>query len=308
VLVRFADYWDKDQVFFDRLVYRPYPDTAVRLANLRSGALDLAEQLAATDLPAVRGDAGLRVVTIGGIGYAGITINLANGEGAKGPLARDPRLREAFELTIDREAINQVVFNGEQIPSNQWLSPESPFYVKTAPIQKPDIVRARALLQEVGVPNPVIKLMAINAPERVQVAQMIQAMAKEAGFVVQIQVTELTSSVQAEQKGDFEAAQDRFIGGVDPDMNTYLPLSCSGAFNDGKYCNPELDRLLDLGRTTLDQAGRMAAYERALAIVHKDRPIIYLWNPVWNWAYSAKLTGLEPNHDGAIRVTGLRMR
>jgi peptide/nickel transport system substrate-binding protein len=308
VLERFADYWDKDRVFLDRIVYRPYADTTVRLANLQSGALDLVEQVAATDLLAVRNDARFRVATIGGVGYAGITINLANGGGAKGPLARDPRIREAFELTIDREAINQVVFNGEQIPTNQWLSPESPFYVRSAPIRKPDVARAKALLQEAGAPNPVINLMAVNAPERVQAAQMIQAMAKEAGFMVQLQVAELTTSVQAEQKGDFEAAQDRFIGGVDPDMNTYLPLSCNGSFNDGKYCNPELDRLLDLGRTTLDQAGRAEAYARALAIVHRDRPVIYLWNPVWNWAYSAKLAGFEPNHDGIIRVTGLQMR
>jgi peptide/nickel transport system substrate-binding protein len=308
VIERFTDYWDKGRVFLDRVVYRPYPDTSVRLANLQSGALDMVEQVAATDLSAIRNDPRLRIGSTGGIGYQGLTINLANGEGAKGPLARDSRIREAFELTIDREAINQVVFNGEQIPSNQWISPENPLHVSTGPLPKPDIAKARALLQEAGLPNPVIRLMSVNLPERVQLAQMVQAMAKEAGFIVQLQSTELTSAMQAARKGDFEAFQFGYVGGVDPDMNTYLPLSCGGSFNDGKYCNPELDRLLDLARSTLDPSGRVAAYERALAIVHKDRPIIYLWNPVWNWAYSTRLAGFEPNHDGIIRVTGLRMK
>jgi peptide/nickel transport system substrate-binding protein len=308
VLERFADYWDKERVFLDHIVYRPYPDTTVRLANLHSGDLDLAEELSATDLPAMRNDARFRVVTIGGIGYFGITINLANGEGAKGPLARDPRIREAFELTIDREAINQVVYNGEQLPTTQWISPESPFHVDTGPIPRPDLAKALTLLQEAGVPNPIIKFMTVNIPGRVQVAQMIQAMAKEAGFVVQLQTSELTSALAAARQGDFDVFQIGYTGGVDPDSTTYNPLTCNGTFNQGKYCNPELDRLLDLGRATLDEAGRKEAYERALAIVHRDRPIIYLWNPIWNWAYSAKLTGVRPSHDGIIRVTGLHIK
>jgi peptide/nickel transport system substrate-binding protein len=307
VLERFADYWDRGRVFLDRVVYRPYPDTTVRLANLRSGALDLAEQLAGTDLPTIRNDGRLRIATTGGVGYYGLTINVGNGEGAKAPLGRDARIREALELTIDREAINQVVFNGEQIPGNQWVLPGSPLFVTTAPFPKPDIEKARTLLREAGVPNPVIRLMSINIPERVQVAQMIQAMAKDAGFVVELQTAELTSAIQAAKKGDFEALEIGFIGGVDPDVNATLPLSCEASFNDGKYCNREFDRQLELGRTTLDRAGRLAAYERALSIVHRDRPIIYLWNPVWIWAYGAKLAGFAPNHDGIIRVTDLRM-
>ena len=62
VLDRFADYWDKDRIHIDRVTYLPIPDSTVRLANLRAGALDLIERILATDIPAVRGDSKLKLL------------------------------------------------------------------------------------------------------------------------------------------------------------------------------------------------------------------------------------------------------
>ena len=61
VLERFADYWDKDRIHIDRITYLPIPDSTVRLANLRAGALDLIERILATDIPAVRSDPRLKL-------------------------------------------------------------------------------------------------------------------------------------------------------------------------------------------------------------------------------------------------------
>src|SRR6516225_39784 len=87
VLERFADYWDKDKIKLDRIVYLPIPDPTVRLANLQSGGLDLAP-VAPTDLDTVRRDGRLKLAAVNGIGYSGITINVANGERSKTPLGR----------------------------------------------------------------------------------------------------------------------------------------------------------------------------------------------------------------------------
>src|SRR6516165_9569411 len=145
VVERFADYWDKDKIKLDRIAYLPLPDSTVRLANLQSGGLDLT-QVAATDLDTVRNDPHLRLTTVNGIGYSGITINVANGERSKSPIGRDARVRQALELSIDREALNQVVFNGENQPGNQWVSPTNPYYVKEWPMPARDVAKARALL------------------------------------------------------------------------------------------------------------------------------------------------------------------
>src|SRR5262249_213886 len=124
VVDRFADYWDKDNVHIDRIVYLPIVDSTVRLANLKSGALDLMERALATDIKEIRADPRLQLSTALELGYQGIDINVGNGERAKNPLGSFAKMRQALSLAIDREALNQVVFNGEFVPGNQWVSPE----------------------------------------------------------------------------------------------------------------------------------------------------------------------------------------
>src|ERR1700676_1798615 len=76
VLDRFVNYWNKDAVKFDRIVFTPIPDSTVRLANLQSGGLDMIERLAATDVETVRKDPRLKLSTITGLGYQSLSINL----------------------------------------------------------------------------------------------------------------------------------------------------------------------------------------------------------------------------------------
>src|SRR5215510_544787 len=112
VFEKFADYWNKDNVFIDRIVFQPIVDATVRLANLKSGGLDLIERVLATDLKEVRADSRLKVATAIELGYQGVTLNIGKDK-AKGPLSQSAKVRQALDLAIDRDAINQVVFNGE---------------------------------------------------------------------------------------------------------------------------------------------------------------------------------------------------
>ena len=90
------------------------------------------------------------------LGYQGITINVDNGaEGRQSARARMRRCASAFELAIDRDAINQVVFNGEFVPGNQWVSPQNPYYQAKFPVPKRDVAKAKALLKEAGVTTPI---------------------------------------------------------------------------------------------------------------------------------------------------------
>ena len=126
----------------------------VRLANLKSGGLDLIERLLATDIKEVRADRRLKLSTALELGYQGIDINVDNGERAKNPLGRSAKVRQALNLAIDRDAINQVVFNGEFVPGNQWVNPEHPYYQTAFPVPKRDVAKAKALMKEAGVTTP----------------------------------------------------------------------------------------------------------------------------------------------------------
>jgi len=307
VVERFADYWDNDKIKIDRIVYLPIPDSTVRLANLQSGGLDLT-QVAATDLDTVRKDPGLKLAAVNGIGYSGISINVANGERSTLPLGRDARVRQALELSIDREALNQVVFNGENQPGNQWVSPTNPYYLKEFPIPARDVAKAKALLAAASAPNPVITMTATNNPVVLQTAQVIQAMAKESGFDIRIQAAEFASALQIAAKGDFEAFLLGWTGRIDPDGNIYNLVTCNSPFNDGHYCNPEVDRELDAARMVDARAERLVHYRIVAEHILKDLPIVYLYHGKWLYAASARLSGFVPYPDGLIRPQGLQMK
>src|SRR3954447_15070179 len=94
VVEKFADYWNKDNVHIDRITYLPVIDATVRLANLKSGGLDLIERLLATDIKEVRADSKLKLVAMPDLSYEGITINVANGDKAKNPLGANAKVRQ----------------------------------------------------------------------------------------------------------------------------------------------------------------------------------------------------------------------
>jgi peptide/nickel transport system substrate-binding protein len=308
VLDRFADYWDKDNVHIDRVIYRPIPDSTVRLANLRSGQLEFVERVAPTDIKSIEREKKLQLVTVVGLGYDGITINLANGEMAKKPLGQDPRVRQALELSLDRDAINQVVFESQFLPGNQWVSPQNPYYAKNSPAPKRDVAKAKALLKDAGVPNPSFTMIVPIGPENERAAQVIQAMAKEAGFDIKLQVTEFARALELAKQGQIEAFYLGWSGRTDPDGNLYSFLACGGALNDGRYCNQEVEKELDLSRTAADPAERLKHYEAVAAQAAKDEPIIYLFHRKWIYAYSPRLSGFTPIPDGLVRVKGLTLQ
>src|SRR5260370_34706956 len=154
VVEKFADYWDKDHVFIDKITYLPIVDSTVRLANLKSGGLDLIERVLATDIKSVRDNPKLKLSKAVSLGWFGLLINLDNGPKSNNPLGKDARVRQAFELSLDREAINQVVFNGEFVPGNQWVNPQIPYYQQAFPVPKRDLAKAKALLKDAVGPTP----------------------------------------------------------------------------------------------------------------------------------------------------------
>jgi len=310
VLDRFTDYWNKDAVHFDRIVFLPIIDSTVRLANLQSGGLDMIERVAATDVDTVKRDGRLKLGEITGLGYIGVTTNLNNGARSKNPLGQDPRVRQALELSIDRTALNQVVFNGLFQPGNQWEPPGNPYYVKSMPVPERDVAKAKQLLAAANAPHPSVTLIVPTNPELLQAAQVIQSMAAESGFDIKVQATEFASALDLAERGDFEAFLVGWSGRTDPDGNIYNFIACKAppALNIGHYCNSEVDRELEAARQAADPAERMPQSAKVTEHVLGDRPLMYLWHPKYLYGMTAKLTGFTPYPDGLIRPQGIRMQ
>ncbi len=309
VVQKFPDYWNKDNVHIDRITYVPIADSTVRLANLKSGQLDLIERALATDIKDIRSTRGLKLATALELGYQGVTINTGKGDAAKGPLGSDVRVRQALEASIDREAISQVVFNGEFKPGNQWVSPENPYYQATLPVPKRDLAKARRLIAEAGVKTPIdVEFMVANNPETRQVAEVMQAMAAEAGFAMKIRVTEFATSLKEAEDGNYQAYMLAWSGRTDPDGNLFIFSRTGAPQNYSGYSNATVDAAIDEARTRNDQAERKAIYLKAAQQLLTDVPILYLYHRIVIIAHRDRLEGYQQMPDGLVRVIGLKVK
>ena len=309
VVEKFPGYWNKDQVFIDKITYLPIVDGTVRLANLQSGGLDLIERLLATDIKTVRDNPKLRLSKTVSLGWFGLMVNVANGPKANNPLGQDARVRRAFELSLDREAINQVVFNGEFVPGNQWVNPQNPYYQAAFPIPKRDLAKARALMKEAGVTGRLsIDFMVSNTPETRAVAEVVQSMAAEAGFDLKLRVTEVATALKLGEDGDFQLYMNTWSGRSDPDGNSVIYQTCGAPQNMGHYCDKEVDAWHQEARAATDPAARKAAYEKITARFLADGWILYLYHPQVLIAFTDRLQGFTPMPDGLVRVIGLRLK
>lgn len=307
VLERYAEHWDADAYHFNRLVFLPITDTTVRLANLQSGDIQLLERLAPSDIAAVEGDPNVVFLQEAGTGYVSLRINVANGTRADTPFGQDPRVRQAFQLAIDRDVINQVVGFGTFAPAQQPFPPSSPFYSDDFPATGRDVEAARALLAEAGHERVAIELVYGNTTTTQQISELIQAMAAEAGFDVTLRPTEFAAMQQEMTSGNFQVAQIGWSGRIDPDGNIHQFVTCEGSLNDGDYCNEEVDRLLDEARRTTDLETRVDLYTQAQAILQEELPQINLYYQPRAFGISARLEGFVAHPDGMIRLKDVRL-
>jgi peptide/nickel transport system substrate-binding protein len=306
VLDRFAEYWDASSIHFARVVYQPIVNPSVRLTNLQAGAIDLSEQILPSDADSVRKNQKLKLITSDALGYWSINFNVAHGVRAKTPIGMDARVRKAFELSIDRDALIQVVYAGMYDATAQAVSKSSPFYAKdVAPTQR-DVAAAKALLAQSGVTIPVsVTILTPNSPDIQQAVEVIQSMAAEAGFDVKIQATEFASSLDAADRGDFQAYAIAWSGRPDADGNLWNFVHSGAPLNYPAYSNTEVDGWLEQARTTTDIAARTALYEKVSAQTERDLPILYIFAPKNIVGMSAKVAGFNPVPDGLIRVQGM---
>ena len=308
VLDRFPGYWNAAAIDLDRIVFQLIVDTTVRLVNLQSGALDIVNRLGPTDVAAVHCE---RTAAPGHLAVDWLSAHLVQHRpppGNDSPLARDPRVREAFEKSIDRGVINQVVMDGQFIPSNQTEPPGSRYWDPDYPVPPRDVEGAKALLRAAGTPHVAFTLLVANDPVNGQIGQVIQSMAAEAGFDVSVRQVESTAGLAQERAGDYQAAMVIWSGRPDPDQNISIWMGCTAFLNWGQYCNKSLDALFVRGASITDPAQRVPVYHEIQDIAQRDRSHLVLFHFKWLWGMSDKVDGFVPMPDGITRPTGLRLK
>src|SRR6185312_4160787 len=169
-------------------------------------------------------------------------------------------LRTAFDLALDRDQINQVVFNGLNLPDCYPISPVSPWYVTTRGLEcnkKANVALAEKLVKASGVQTPItVHLMLGNDTVNARLGQVIQAMEQKVGFNVVLDPTEFTTLLNKADAGTYDAVAFGWSGRVDPDGNIFGFVATPGTTNDAGYSSTKLDYILNSARKSVTQASR----------------------------------------------------
>ena len=313
VLEKSPHYFDKSAAKFDRLIFRIIPDDNVRLANLRSGDIDIMHQVGPSDAANLRKDGKLEVSSVTGIGYNGITVNLRNKNGKPPkppgdlgtPLANDPRVREALDLSIDREALNKVAWDGQNTPGCTPISPVSPFADKTRKCPTRDVAKAKKLLADAGLAGGYsFEMVIINDPQARRVGEVLQGMLKETGFNVSLKPSEFASALNDNDAGKDQAFAIGWSGRVDPDANIFQFHTCGATLNTTQACDEGVDVILNRAREVSDVAQRTSLYKQAIDKFAARRNIIYLYHANYIVAYPKSFKGYKAVPDGLVRIKG----
>lgn len=308
--------WQGTMPEWEKVTFRFIPNPGARVAALLAGDVDLIDVPPAADLPRLKADPKLSVVSIQGLRT--IYISPTRGENvgnfvtdnAGQKLARNPfddvRVRRALSIAINRAAIADRVMQGTADATGQWLPPGAFSHapgVKVPPFA-PD--EARKLLAEAGFPQG-FKLTLHTPNDRYpndsQTAQAVAQMWTRVGVQTTIEAMPWASFVSRRAKGEFSIA----LGGWGSNTGEagYLLINIigtrdkakgRGASNNAHYSNPELDTLTERALSTFDVAGRERLLIEAVELAASDVAIIPLHQLTNFWA-SKKTIAYAPRMD-----------
>lgn len=309
-LVKSTDYYDKSKVHLAGVNFTVVTQPNVRAANLRSGDIDVADRVAPTDIDTLKKASGVKLDPVTSLGYDSINVNIGNSKGAGKPGNKpvnlplaNPKLRQAFALTLDRDTINKVVNQGQYVPGCTPISPVNPYSPDIA-CPKQDITKAKQLVAQSGVKTPIKVELIVQAAdsEATKLGTVIQSMAKKAGFTVKIQPTEFTTALSQAQAGKFETFNVGWSGRLDPDQNIGPFYDPASLLNYTGSNSPEVMKLIAQERATTDMATRKQIFAKLAQATLDEGSIIYLDYPKVVLGYRTDVTGIAYYGDGMIRL------
>jgi peptide/nickel transport system substrate-binding protein len=280
VLEANREYYQRGRPVLDRLIFKAYPDRKAALEAITRGEMDIALNLAASDLLFVSRRRSFRVYSAQGLSYYAIVFNL------KDPLFRDIRIRKALDYAIDEESIVKNQLKGYSRITTGPFNVNSWAYnpnVKPAPY---DIEKAKELLAQAGWEDTdgdgvldkdgqpfEFSLTVPNISDGLQrIAVAIRAHLMKVGISVKFDYVDDSELYET----PFQAVISMIITGSDPDYAYRFWHSRDGDVNLASYENRFVDDLLELGRQTTDLEERKSIYHKVHQMIHDDYPAIFL--------------------------------
>ena len=278
----FAAHW-RGAPRIDHLVFAITPNPAVRWARLRAGECQVIADPNPADLPAMRADPNLRVLSAPGSDIAYVSLNLQR------PPLDNVLVRRALAMAVNRKAIVEHVYQGGARAAVNPLPPTLWSYDTDIAAPPYDPQQARRLLAQAGHPQGFdIDLWAMTVsrpylPDARRVAQMIQADWAAVGVRAHVVSFDWGEYVHGLQQHLQDTALLGWAGdNGDPDYFLGNLLSCDAARtvrNASGFCNPQYQRVIEQARETMERGQRARLYRQAQRIFQEQLPWIPLAYP-----------------------------
>jgi peptide/nickel transport system substrate-binding protein len=306
-------WWDKPEHNLTTVEFNVIGNPATRVAALLSGDVDMIYTVPPQDMPRLEHTEGLKVLSTPELRTVFLGFDQSRDELLKSDVKgknpfKDQRVRQAFNMAVDKEAIHQRVMRGQSHSTGTLYGPGVNGYAAANDISWPvDVPGAKKLLADAGYPDGFGVTLDCPNDRYINdeaVCQAVTAMLARIGVRVTLNAqTRLQYFAQISNPGYNTSF---YMLGWTP--NTYDALNSlfslagtrngtRGLYNDGGYSSPAMDKLMDDIAVETDPAKRDAEIVQASKIVHDDAAFIPLHQQTVVWATRAniELTQLADN-------------
>ncbi len=267
ILTAFDDFYKEGKPETDSLRFVFIEDAMTRANALRTGEVDLIDYVPSNEVIAFESEPNI-IVDISEAPFMMLQFNVN-----EGPLS-DPRVRQAIAYAVDREGVINTAFMGRGTPIYGFPTRigQNGYDGKYEDYFSKDLDKARELLADAGYPDGFdTKILSSSTYEfHRDTALVVQNSLQEIGINAEVELPDWATRIEKSNVGDYEILVSGTAGNiVDMDWATNYYMSGPVRMNSSPgFSDLEIDRLLDLGRTTLDEEKRQEIYdefrERAL--------------------------------------------
>ncbi|MDO5632362.1 MAG: ABC transporter substrate-binding protein [Paracoccus sp. (in: a-proteobacteria)] len=311
VLTRNVEWWDTPHHNIDRIEFTPITSAATRVAAMLSGEIDFTEEAPVQDLPRLAAAPGIEVMERANLRTVMLGFNRKDKltDGRDNPF-NELRVRQAFELALDKDLIQRRVMRGKSRNAGTIVSPEIPGYSEAMDaFPAADPAKAQALLAEAGHEGLPFTLTCttdsyVNEEE---LCNAMVSMLARAGFRPTLDIG--PAAVQTPKRSGGQADVYLIGWANEPMLDSYSILvqmietksGTAGVFNWGGWSYPEIDALIQQASTEMDRDKRLALQTEALGKVKDELVMLPLHQQPMAWAMSDKIESTVQLADNKVR-------
>ncbi|GGH35736.1 ABC transporter substrate-binding protein [Paenibacillus segetis] len=290
VLEKNENFYDKEHApMLDKVEFKIMPDTNSAVLALQSGDIDM--------IPGITAQGVLQL----GDGYTVVSgpqnmVQLMALNNSVKPLD-DLKVRQAINYAIDKDVIIQTVAEGNGTKLGSNMSPAMKMYFQEGleDYYTPSIDKAKELLKEAGYENGFDLTLTVpsNYQFHVDTAQVIADQLKNVGIKVTIKQIEWSSWLEdVYNNAKYEATIVGLTGKLDPHevLGRYETTYAKNFF---KFSNSEFDKLVNQGKTEIDEAKRVDLYKQAQTLLTEQAVAVYIMDPSRTVAMKGNLQGFK---------------